>query len=145
MGAVGFQRGPQEMCIRDREYKRHLAKLTLEPGASVAGIALRHRLNTNQLFKWRRWYVRQERLTGLEPEPAPEATLLPVVVASAGRAPPELPPTRAIAPAPVFADAPPSPAQPGQLEIALGPTPVRLTGSVHPPLLELLPTPAHPR
>jgi len=36
------------------EYKRHLAKLTLEPGASVAGIALRHRLNTNQLFKWQR-------------------------------------------------------------------------------------------
>ena len=30
------------------EYKRRLAQLTLEPGASVAGIALRHRLNANQ-------------------------------------------------------------------------------------------------
>ena len=36
------------------EYKRRLAQLTLEPGALVAGIALSHQMNTNQLFKWRR-------------------------------------------------------------------------------------------
>ena len=56
------------------EYKRRLAQLTLEPGASVAGIALRHRLNANQLFKWRRWYLLQRGSTVA-------ATLLPVVVA----------------------------------------------------------------
>ena len=93
------------------QFKQRLAQLTLKPGAPVAGIALRHRLNTNQLFKWRRWYLRQA-----EPMPAPAAMLLPVVVAPADRAPTE--------PAAVVAtterDAEPPPTEPGQIEIALG-------------------------
>ena len=68
------------------EFKRRLAQLALEPGASVAGIALAHRINANQLFKWRQDYLRQqEEAAALELEPGPEATLLPVVVAPAGR------------------------------------------------------------
>ncbi|MCC9004151.1 MAG: transposase [Candidatus Competibacter sp.] len=112
------------------EYKRRLAELTLEPGVSVAGIALRHQLNTNQLFKWRRWYLRQPRLTGVEP--APEATLLPVVVAPAGRTFVE--PRAADTPA---ERAPESlPTEPGQIEIALGRARVRVTGAVDPALVK---------
>ena len=41
-----------------REFKRLVVKETLVPGASVSAVALRHRLNTNMVFTWRRWYVR---------------------------------------------------------------------------------------
>jgi len=68
------------------EFKRRLAKLALEPGASVAGIALAHRINANQLFKWRQDYLRQQGETTVpEPTLPPEVTLLPVVVAPAAR------------------------------------------------------------
>jgi len=111
------------------EYKRRLAQLTLEPGASVAGIALRHRLNANQLFKWRRWYLLQRGSTVA-------ATLLPVVVAPAE-------------PAAVVAtterDAEPPPTEPGQIEIALGRMRVRVTGPVDPVLLETILTHLHRR
>lgn len=114
------------------EFKRQLAKLALEPGASVAGIALAHRINANQLFKWRRWYLRQPGLTDAA-TPAPEAMLLPVVVAPADRV--SLEPL-AVAAA-TERDAEP-PAEPGQIEIALGRTRVRVTGSVNPALLETI-------
>lgn len=115
------------------EFKRRLAKLALEPGASVAGIALAHRINANQLFKWRQDYLRQQGETTVpEPTPPPEATLLPVLIAPAGR-------TRVES---VVADAPATrapeslPAEPGQIEIVLGRTRVRVTGAVDPALVE---------
>lgn len=40
------------------EFKRWLVELALESGMSVTEIALAHRINANQLFKWRRWYRR---------------------------------------------------------------------------------------
>ena len=40
-------------------FKRHLVELSLVPGASVAKIALDHRLNANILFKWRRQQLRE--------------------------------------------------------------------------------------
>ena len=46
------------------------------PGASVAKIALDHRLNANILFKWRRQHLRE--LAQSAPKPA--AALLPVTV-----------------------------------------------------------------
>jgi transposase len=53
-----------------------LVELTLHPGASVAGIALAHQLNANQLFKWRREYLRQrEACPALSPP-----VLLPVEI-----------------------------------------------------------------
>lgn len=52
---------------------------------------------------------------------AREATLLPMVVAAATER-----------------DAEPPPTEPSQIEIALGRTPVRVTGSVDPALLELI-------
>jgi transposase len=60
----------------DVAFKRHLVELSLVPGASVAKIALDHRLNANILFKWRRYHLRE--LARATPKPAAE--LLPVTV-----------------------------------------------------------------
>jgi transposase len=60
----------------DDAFKRHLVELSLLPGASVARIALDHRLNTNVLFKWRRFHLRS--LAQSTPKPATE--LLPVTI-----------------------------------------------------------------
>ncbi|MBK8508119.1 MAG: transposase [Candidatus Competibacteraceae bacterium] len=113
------------------EFKRRLAKLALEPGASVAGIALAHRINANQLFKWRQDYLRQRgEATAPEPTPPPEVTLLPVVVPAAR---PQLEPS-----APVLVaerDIEP-PSGPGQIEVQLGRARVRVTGPVDLALVE---------
>jgi transposase len=50
---------------------------TLEPGASVAKVALRHGVNANQVFQWRRLY----RDGKLGTAPAKAIKLLPVSVA----------------------------------------------------------------
>ena len=42
----------------DAAFKRRLVELTLAPRASVARIALDHRLNANILFRWRREHLR---------------------------------------------------------------------------------------
>ena len=63
----------------EQAFKRHLVELTLVPGASVARIALDHRLNANILFRWRRHYLRE--LTKASAEPAAGA-LLPVSVSN---------------------------------------------------------------
>ena len=55
------------------DFRRGLVQRTLVPGASVAKIALEHRVNANLLFKWRQRYLRE--LTGPRRE---AATLLPV-------------------------------------------------------------------
>jgi transposase len=57
------------------EFKREVVEKTLQPNASVAAIALEHRLNTNLLFKWRRDHLRQR--ARLAPVPP---TMLPVMV-----------------------------------------------------------------
>jgi transposase len=36
--------------------KCRIVEQTLQPGASVAGVALAHGVNANQVFTWRRWY-----------------------------------------------------------------------------------------
>ena len=61
-----------------KEFKREVVKATLVPGASVAAIALQHRLNANVLFKWRRKYLRE-----LAPLKAKSANLLPVTIEDA--------------------------------------------------------------
>lgn len=58
----------------DRSLKAELVRQSLEPGASVAAIALQNGINANLLFKWRRAHLRD---SGLGPAPA---TLLPVQV-----------------------------------------------------------------
>jgi transposase len=66
--SVGFRRR------HGIEFKRAVVEKTLQPGASVAAIALEHRLNTNLLFKWRRDHLRELARR------APTPTMLPVMV-----------------------------------------------------------------
>jgi transposase len=66
----------------DQAFKRHLVELTLAPGASVARIALDHRINANIVFRWRRQYLRD--LGAVAPQPA--AALLAVAVSDAEQA-----------------------------------------------------------
>jgi transposase len=108
----------------DEGFKRHLVELSLLPGASVARIALDHRLNTNVLFKWRRSHLRSLAQSG----PKPAAELLPVTVEEREGAVGELP-----APAlnPVSQRRPrPAAAAGGVIEIDLPLGRVRLTGAV---------------
>jgi transposase len=60
----------------DAAFKRHLVELSLVPGASVAKIALDHRMNANILFKWRRYHLRALAQSSAKPT----AGLLPVTV-----------------------------------------------------------------
>lgn len=58
-----------------REFKRQVVEETLAPGASVSGVALRHGLNSNMVFKWRRRYLHE-----LVPARSKSVKLLPVSV-----------------------------------------------------------------
>lgn len=61
-----------------KEFKRQVVEETLVRGASVSAIALRHRLNANQVFNWRRKYLRE---TALAPTKA--VKMLPVTIEAA--------------------------------------------------------------
>lgn len=54
------------------EEKRRIVDESLEDGASIAEVARRHDVNTNQLFTWRRQF-------GVEVA-APQAPILPVTI-----------------------------------------------------------------
>ena len=105
-------------------FKRHLVELSLVPGASVAQIALDHRLNANILFKWRRQQLRELALAA----PKPAAGLLPVTVVASERAAVEVPAQELSTSA---ARKPrPGTAVAGVIEIDLPLGRVRLTGAV---------------
>lgn len=70
-----------------KEFRRQVVQETLAPGASVAGVALRHRLNTNLVFTWRR-----KLLPTLVPARAKSVKLLPVTIADVGASVPALAP-----------------------------------------------------
>jgi transposase len=108
----------------DPAFKRHLVELTLVPGASVARIALDHRLNANILFRWRRQYLRE--LGSGTPEPV--AALLPVAVNEAAQAL-EVMSARA-ASAPARRRGKPELDPSGVIEIELAGAQVRVTGEV---------------
>jgi len=108
----------------DAAFKRHLVELSLVPGASVARIALDHRLNANILFKWRRQQLRE--LAHAAPKPA--AGLLPVTVVEPERAAVEAAGQAVNASAP--RRPPPGTALAGVIEIDLPLGRVRLTGAV---------------
>ena len=57
------------------ELKREIVAASLEPGASVAGVARRYGVNDNQLFSWRKRY--REGLLG-----PGGAALVPVTIAA---------------------------------------------------------------
>lgn len=68
--------------VHSEKFKRELVELCLEPGASVAAIAMAHGVNANLLFGWRRRHLEA---TG-QREPvvpaAPPAVLLPVSISA---------------------------------------------------------------
>jgi transposase len=66
-----------------KEFKRQVVEETLAGSTSVAGIALRHRLNANLVFTWRRRYLRALAATRTK-----SVRMLPVTVADAGAAVP---------------------------------------------------------
>lgn len=69
-------------------------------------------------------------------EPAPVAILLPVVMTPARAVATE--PASMTATAPVSTDALPSPVEPGQIEIAVERTRIRVTGSADPTMLDTI-------
>jgi transposase len=76
------------------EFKRQVVTESSRPGASVAGVALAHGINANQLHKWRRTLLRPT-------APDPRSALLPVTVE----------------PAPIIIGAPTAEPCPGAIEI----------------------------
>lgn len=108
----------------DAAFKRHLVELSLVPGASVAKIALDHRLNANILFKWRRSHLR----TFARSAAKPAVELLPVTMTESHNATDEAtirmlrPSSQRRLRAPVAAG--------GVIEIDLPLGRVRLTGAV---------------
>ena len=100
--------------------KRELIERSLQPGASVSGIALESGINANLLFKWRREHLRANARTAVSATPTAAAVLLPVKV--------ESPPMPEITVAPTS----PTPASRagGSIEIDIGGARVRLRGAV---------------
>jgi transposase len=85
-----MKREPSPPAKRERKsrrrfaakFKRAIVEKTLLPGASVAAIALEHRLNTNLLFKWRRDHMRRLAHDAVAPK------MLPVVIEQSDSASP---------------------------------------------------------
>ena len=76
--------GRKRRVFRRVEEKLRIVKLTLEPGASVAGIALANGVNANQVFRWKRQYERGE----LKPHGSKRATaLVPITITAEPEAP----------------------------------------------------------
>jgi transposase len=98
-------------------FKRELVERSLQPGASVSGIALDSGVNTNMLFRWRREHLRAR--GGARQRDAEQAVLLPVKVARA--APVAAEPQAVVASVSMPA---------GVIEIDIGAARVRLRGSV---------------
>jgi transposase len=57
-----------------RSFKQQLVEATLQAGASIASVALEHKINANQLHRWRQELLRKGQVT-----PSP-ATLVPICV-----------------------------------------------------------------
>ncbi len=101
-------------------FKRELVERSLQPGASVSGIALANGVNTNMLFRWRREHLRAAKVA--PQHGAAQAVLLPVKLAPA---------TAVVATQPhsVVADVS-APVPAGVIEIDIGAVRVRLRGAV---------------
>jgi transposase len=109
---------PRRRREHSAEFKRDLVARSLEPGVSVAAIAMDSGINANLLFGWRRRHL--ETLTQAEPAAlrSPAAVLLPVSIEAASREIRCTPP------------APPARSSSGTIEIEIGSARVRLRGPV---------------
>ena len=96
--------------------KRELVERSLQPGASVSGIALENGINANVLFRWRREHLHAQ--ASVRHKSTEQAVLLPVKLQEPVAPPrPDLTPPRASMSA-------------GVIEIELGAARVRLRGMV---------------
>ena len=98
--------------------KLELVERSLRPGASVSALAQEHGINANLLFNWRRLHLRA---IGADASAITPPTLLPVTLQ---------PDTPAPTTAQVGAQAAPSRAATGTIEIEIGTARVRLRGAV---------------
>jgi transposase len=46
--------------FRSKQERRQIVEETLKPGASISRVARAHDVNTNQLFKWRREFAKDD-------------------------------------------------------------------------------------
>jgi transposase len=123
------------------EFKRQLAELSYEPGASVALIARQNGVNANLLFKWRHQYL--DGAFGLPTKPdAPEmphkantAKLLPVSIIDETGAPTAVPAPLAPAATRNRSD---SILENGVCEVDFDHARLRIRGEVSPSTLRLL-------
>ena len=99
--------------------KRELIERSLQPGASVSGIALDSGINANLLFKWRREHLRANGRAMVSATPTAAPVLLPVTIES---------PMPGVTAAPT--PPPTSRANTGSIEIDIGGARVRLRGAV---------------
>jgi len=75
-------------CCYDPQAKRELIEASLQPGVSVAKLALAHGINANLLRTWMTKHQRQSLAGGsLRPSTATPAPFIPVVPVSAHRSP----------------------------------------------------------
>ena len=111
-------RSPRRRREHSAEFKRELVSRSLEPGVSVAAIAMDSGINANLLFGWRRRHL--ESLAQAEPVSArsPTALLLPVSIEAGPREIDRAPPP------------PPARSGSGTIEIEIGSARVRLRGPV---------------
>ena len=107
-----------------RVFKRRIVKLSLEPGASVARIALEHQLNANLVFKWRRDY-----LFLFSSPMARQATLLPVHIDARAAV---------LEAAPMIATSTAKPLRSGGIELELPGGRLRINGAVDADALRLV-------
>jgi transposase len=110
-------RSPRRRREHSAEFKRELVARSLQPGVSVAAIAMDSGINANLLFGWRRRHL--ESLAQAEPVAPrpPAAVLLPVSIESGPRE--------------IHCASPAQPARSGgTIEIEIGGARVRLRGPV---------------
>lgn len=127
------------------EFKNAMVMASLQPGASVSGLALQHGLNANLLFAWRRQHrMREVRLSTDSRSPA----VLPVcVVAESDQTAPRdlgpIPQSDQTSSRPATTLGTPS-TPTGHIELYIGGAQVRLHGQVDEPTLRLVLQLIHP-
>ena len=101
--------------------KRELIERSLQPGASVSGIALDSGINANLLFKWRREHLRANARAVVTATSTAKPVLLPVAIES---------PMSQVTAAPEPAPSPTSRTDIGSIEVDIGGARVRLRGAI---------------
>jgi transposase len=109
-------RSPRRRREHSAEFKQELVARSLQPGVSVAAIAMEHGINANLLFGWRRRHLQAQ---APQAGPGPKAAvLLPVSLEA---------PVRAM---PLDTPVPTPRPSAGSIEIEIGNARVRLRGAI---------------